>query len=249
MDFSDELHGKTLGKRPSVFSAAYWKEAAAVFTDTKMLVFAAMIIALCVAVKLLRIPLAAGLNLTLHSYVVSLGSMIYGPVMGLAVGAISDVIGCIIAPSGAYFAPFTVIEMSSSFIFALFLWKQKISLPRIFAAKFTVNFVCNIIFTSIAMKWMYAAFQMEGTYSLINLTRIVKNLVLFPLESVLIATVIGAAMPALRSLKLTDNRHNLRPQAKHYLLIAGLTFLSVALVVVYVVFLKDFIDANNIKLF
>ena len=237
-------------KPVSILTADYWRQAARSFADTRMLVVAGLIIALRVAVKLLRVPLAAGLYLTFDCYVNALGSLVYGPLMGLAAGAVSDTLGCIIAPSGPYFLPFILVEMSSSFIFALFFWRQPLRIPRILLAKFTVNLICNICLTSLFMKWDYYVFygaeEAQG-YAIINLVRIVKGLVLFPAESLLIALIFRAIMPALRSLRLVKNNGDLNPQRRHYWLIALLTLASIGLVLLYIFFLKDFVSAHNIK--
>lgn len=236
----------------SIYSKNYWYESAKVFKDTKMLVFGALIVALRVAVKLLKIPLMAGLSLTFDAYVNSLGSMVYGPLMGLLVGAVSDTLGCVIAPTGPYFLPFVLVEMSSSFIFALFFWKRDLTVFRVLSAKFTVNFICNIMLTSLFMKWSYYVFygveKAEG-YALINATRIVKNLVMFPFESVIIIIVLGAISKMLYDMKLIPRRHDLTFKKKHYIVIALLFVLSVSLILFYIFFLKDFISAHNIKLF
>lgn len=232
-------------------TCAYWREAAGLFRETRTLIFAALIIALRIAVKFFKIPLAEGLSLSFDCYVNSVGALIYGPLVALAVGAVSDTLGCIIAPSGPYFFPFIFVEMSSGFIFALFFWHKKLSLSRTIWAKFTVNFFCNIILTSLTMKWYYLwLYGPEKIYNLINLVRIVKSLVLFPLEAGLIALLFQALMPALVSLKLiassqafTDFRHS-----KVVLQIVLSLLLSVAIVLFYVFFLRDFLSANNIKL-
>ncbi len=230
-----------------ILTAAYWRQAAAMLRNTHMLVFAALIVALRVAVKFARIPVAAGVSLTLDCYVNSLGSLVYGPVVGLAVGAVSDTLGCLIAPNGPYFFPFILVEMSSSFLFGLFFWRQRITVPRILAAKFTVNLFSNIVLNSLMIKWSYTVFYgAEKAYSLINLSRIAKNLVVFPLEAAVIAIVFSAAMPALRSLGLVDREDTPRLTARHALLIAGLTVCSAALVLFYIFFLRDFIAAHNI---
>ena len=244
----------TLSARESlpICSKEYWRLAAKNFSDVRMLVFASLIIALRVAVKLLKIPLAAGLSLSFDCYVNSVGSMIYGPLVGLAVGAVSDTLGCLIFPSGPYFFPFIFVEMSSSFIFALFLWKRELTVGRVLLSKFTVNFICNIILTSIFYKWMlYVFYGLEDAqgYALINLTRIGKNLVLFPLEAVLITLILGALTPAFRSLHLLPStQEKLKIEKKHVLLIVLLTAVSVGLVLFYVFFLKDFLSAHNFKL-
>ncbi len=234
----------------SIRSAAYWKSAARSFRSTPMLVLAALTVALRVAVKFFRIPLAAGLFLSFDCYVNALGSLVYGPLMGLAVGAVSDTLGCILAPSGPYFLPFILVEMSSSFLFGLFFWQRELSLPRILTAKFTVNTVCNIVLTSLFVKWSYRVFygvEKAQGYALINGARIVKSLVLFPVEAVLIALVFRAAIPVLRSQNLLRGTPPLRPTRRDLLLAAVLFLLSVGLVLLYIFFLKDFIAAHNIQ--
>lgn len=108
----------------SVFSKEYWRLAAENFFKSKMLVFAALICALRIAVKSLRVTIVPQtLYLTFDPYVNALGSLVYGPLVGLAVGAVSDTIGALLFPSGAYF-------------FRLSLWKCQ---ARLFSDCFSGN--------------------------------------------------------------------------------------------------------------
>lgn len=136
----------------------YWRLALHNIHDTRMLAYASLIIALRVAVKAFRIPLAAGLTLGFDCYINALGSVVYGPLMGLLVGAVSDTLGCMLFPSGPYFFPFIFVEMSSGFVFGLFLWRKKLTVSRVLLTKFMVNLICNIILTSLVMKWDYYFF-------------------------------------------------------------------------------------------
>ena len=239
-------------QNPPVFSGRYWKMAVKNFSDVRMLVFAAFIIALRIAVKFLKIPIAPNLNLSLDCYVNAVGSIIYGPLVGLVVGAVSDTLGFILHPTGVYFFPFIFVEMLSSFIFALYLWKRELSVLRVMASKFTVSFICNIILTSIFTKWslyLYSGVEDAQAYALINLVRIGKNLVLFPFEAVVITLILAALTPAFRSLKLLPKtQEKLKIEPKHVILIIVLTLFSVALILLYVFFLKDFLSVHNIKI-
>lgn len=237
-------------KRVFPFWKGYWSEAVRNFTNTKMLVFAALICALRIAVKALRIPVLPGeLNISFDPYVNAIGSLVYGPLVGLAVGAVSDTIGAILFPSGAYFFPFIFVEMSSSFLFGLFLWKRKLTAPRVICAKFTVSFFCNIVLTSLVMKWNYQWLGLDKTYYFINLARIVKNLIMFPLEGILICFVLNAFLPALKQLRFaTAEQCGLKPTKRDFFLVGGLLLLSVAIVLLYVFFLKDWLAAHNVKL-
>lgn len=240
-------------QNPPIWSRAYWREAAAQLRSVNMLAIAALIVALRVAVKFLKIPLAAGLSVSLDCYVNSLGSLVYGPLMGLLVGAVSDTVGCALQGFAGYFFPFILTEILSSFIFGLFFWRRPLGAGRALAAKFTVNLICNIILTSLLMKWYYYLYfgvEKAEAYNLINMVRIVKNLVLFPVEAVLITVILSAFLPALRAMHLvpaTQKRVTLT--GKHILLVVALSLLSVGLVLFYVFFLKDFVSSHNIKLF
>ena len=238
-------------QRLRILSAAYWRLAAHAFRETRLLTFAAIILALRVAVKAVSIPLAAGLSITFDCYVNALGSLVYGPLMGLLVGALSDTLGALLFPSGPYFFPFIFVEMSSGFIFGLFFWRRPLSVNRALLSKFTVNVVCNMVLTSVTMKWYYYVFygvEKAETYAVINLVRICKNLVLFPVEAMLITLLLHALLPALRQCGFSYVRAiDLKLERKHYLMIAALLLISVAIVLVYVFWGADFIKANNIK--
>lgn len=241
-------------KYASVFEAKYWREAARQFGDARMITIAALIVALRIVVKFIKIPIAQGLSISLDAYVNSLGSVIYGPLVGLAVGLISDTLGCLLTGRMAeYFPPFALVEMMSSFLFGLFFWKRKIGISRALGAKFTVNLVCNIVLTSIFNKWMYFVFygiERAEAYNLINGVRIVKNLILFPLEATIIVVVFSSVLPILTRLKIVDKSYCFvdRPSNKKLICeILLFTALSVLLVLVYVLFLKDFITDLNIK--
>lgn len=228
----------------------YFKAAAKNFGDLRIIAIAAVIIALRVALRLVRIPIGPDIYISFDCFVNSVGSMIYGPLVALAVGAVSDTLGAILVPQGPYFFPFIFTEMSSSFIFALFLWnREHISVKRIILSRFTVNFVSNIILTSAIMKWLYyPAFFSDKVYPLFNSVRIMKNLVLFPLEGVLMAVIINALAPAFAKFGLIKKNATDKPTKKDIILVVILALLSALLVVLYIFVLAPFLEAHKITL-
>ncbi len=237
--------------RPPILSVAYWRDAAANLKDVRMVALAAMIVALRALCKMLEIPIAPGLNINVAALFNSVGAMVYGPVVGVVGAIVSDPLGYLLHPDGPYFLPFMLTDMSSSLIFGLFFWRRRLTVSRAMTAKFTVNMISNVILTSAIMKWYYLVFygvEKAEAYSLINLTRIVKNLVMFPIEAILIAVVLGALSPALYRLRMLPEKPDLKLKIRHYILLAVLTLLAIGLVVFYVVFLKDFVKEHNFKL-
>jgi ECF transporter S component (folate family) len=237
------------------YGKQYWADAAAQLKNVKILVFAALFIALRVLVKnpFFNVQVLPGLKFTLDCYVNAVGAMVCGPVVSFLSGAISDTLGCILFPMAgqAYFPPFMLVEMLSSLIFALFLWKRKITVGRVLLTKFTVNVVCNLIVNPLILRWQYYALGSEGTVAaLINGVRIGKNLILFPFEAAFIVLFISALFPLLHRVGVVP-KDQARPEFKvrHWLMIAIVTLASFALVLFYWLYLKDFISEHNFKLF
>ena len=73
---------------PNPCSKAYWRDAALELKDTRMLVFAALMIALRVALKSLGIPIAADLRINVAFFINALGAMVFGPVVAVLAAAV-----------------------------------------------------------------------------------------------------------------------------------------------------------------
>ena len=145
-----DLKTQTIYKTP--FSLAYWKDAASQLFDIRILCIAAILIALRVALKKLQIPVGGPeLQITFGFFVNALGASIFGPIVAIVAAAISDTLGCIIAPNGTYFFPFIFVEIGGSLIFALWLWRAKLSATRIILSRFFVSVCCNLILNPVGI--------------------------------------------------------------------------------------------------
>lgn len=217
------------------FSKRFWQLSALEFKNIKMLVFAAIIIAIRVVIKSLRIPIAPPLiYLGLDFMINSLGSMIYGPIMALAVGAVSDTLGAVIFPVGDYFFPFIMVEMMSGFIFGLFLYRQKLSVPRIILSRLAVVVICNFIVNPLIMTWYNKVFYL-GSYEFITIARVAKNAAMFPVECVILVLWLGALNSALYSLGYTHFKpEKMKIKAKHIIALVLALILSAAAIVGYI---------------
>lgn len=211
------------------FSRAYWHQATLELKDLRMLLFAALITAIRIALKSLRIPIMENLYITIGFLPNALGSMIYGPVLGLLTGLVSDTLGALLFPIGAYFPPFALVEMTGSLLFALFLYRAPVRIWRVAASKLSVNVLCNILMTPIILSWMQGS-----AAALYSLPRIAKNVLLLPLETVLLVLLIDAMLPFLRRLRLVpSDPDRLKLTGKHLLLLAGLFLVAAFSVFLY----------------
>ena len=185
-------------KKQTIFSGAYWAEAAKELTNVKMLVFAALMIALRVVLKSVQIPIVPNqLQVGVGFLVNALGAMTFGPVMAVIAAGISDTAGALFFPSGAYFFPFIFVEIAGSLLFALFFYKRKITLPRIILARLSVVAVCNFILNPLIMR-----IYVGESYQLITTLRVVKNVAMFPVECLLLVIFLRAMAPILKSVGL-----------------------------------------------
>ena len=179
----------------SPFSRGYWRCAAAEFRNLYAFILAALFAALRIAVKSLSIPVGESLYIGLDFFVNSVGSMIYGPLMGLLVGAVSDTVGAILFPKGPYFFPFIVVEMLSAFLFGLFLYRQKLSAGRIVLSRFAVVVLCNFVVNPLIMQWYYTV-VVGKDIAFLRWAAVLKNLCLFPAEALLLVLWLDAVSTA-----------------------------------------------------
>lgn len=209
------------------FCREYWRDAAAEFRNTRVLVFAALMIALRVATKSLQIPIGPSLNINLVQMIVNaIGAMTFGPVVAAVAAAVTDVVGYLVFPNGPYFFPFIFTEVAGSVLFALFLYRADISLRRVILCRFCVVFLVNIVLQSPIMM-LYYRMILGKEYTLINGTRIVKNLLLFPVESVLLTLLLHSVVPPLHRMKYIASRvDDLRLDRRNLLVLLELTLIS-----------------------
>ena len=197
----------TLYKTP--FSRDYWRDAAAELKDTKMLVMTALMIALRVALKPLAIPLGPQLSIQTAMLATALGAMIYGPVVAIPAAIISDTVGFMIYPTGDYFLPFVLTEIASTMFYALFLYRaEKVTPIRVMLSRFCICFFVNVVMQQFIYAWWYSYIgnpeqAREQILGIMTLSRILKNLAMFPIESVVLTLFLRFLMPVTKRAKLT----------------------------------------------
>lgn len=232
---------RTLYKTP--FSRAYWAQAAGEFRDLRMLVFAALMIAVRVMLKIPKIPLATDLSISFTFVANAFGSMVYGPVVAVPSAIVSDFLGYLVSnpDGGPYYPLFILTEAAGSVLYALFLYRAEITAPRVFLAKFSVNFLVNVILTVPVMRSYYAFRGMSTVYPLFDGLRIVKNLVMLPIEAVVLTLFLKAVVPAVKPLGyVASTVDRLKMSKRHYALLAALFMAGVCATGGYMIY-----DYNN----
>lgn len=188
----------TLYKTP--FSTAYWRAALADFKQLRILTFAALMIAACVALSYIpSIPITVGgtgTRVTWGFLARSVCGMVGGPVTALIFGFAEDTISFFINPSGTYFPGYALTTMLGTMLYALFLYRAKPTLLRIFLAKLCTN-ALNVTLGALWSSILY------GKGYLYTMTvSFWKNLILLPIQTVILYLLLGVLVPALQQMGL-----------------------------------------------
>ena len=181
------------------FFPAYWREAAGEVKKLRVLVLAALFVGLDIVVGMFFIPMPFGDNLRIYFnyFTNSMCSMICGPVLALIFGFVRDMLGFMANPSGGFFFGYTLSAMLSSFCYALFFYKARITVTRIMCCKLVINVCNNILLGSLWSAMLYS----KGYYFYL-VSSTVKNLMLLPVEIILLVLFYQLALPVLVKMKL-----------------------------------------------
>ena len=183
------------------FSAAYWRDASREVRDLRKLSFAALMIALCVVLaQIPSVPLFGGARVTWGFLARSVCAWVCGPVLGLLFAFAEDNLSFFLTGGGGYpyFPGYTLTTMLGVATYALFLYRAPLRPWRIFCAKLLTN-AQNVVLGAL---WM-AILNSNGAFSLATwyasaAGSAVKNLIMLPVQTVLLALLFAALQPALR---------------------------------------------------
>ena len=221
---------------PHPFSKAYWVQAASEFKKTKILVFAALMIALRVVLKMVSIPIGIDMRINTAFIVNAFGAAVFGPVVSIVAAAITDTLGCILFPTGVYFFPFIFVEIAGSLFYALCFYRAEISFKRIIIATFLINFGVNIVINTPLMM-LYYDMIMGKYYAPFDMVRIIKNLVEITPECIVLMFVFRATIPSVKKLGfVTGGVDKLRFTKKNITLLAVLLVIAVVTVFAFSVY-------------
>lgn len=162
-------------------------ESAQEFKDPRSVVGTALLIALSVILSItLSIRLSPTLRIQFSFLAFSILGMLYGPAMGAAAGVISDIVGYILFPTGAFFPGYTLNAALGGVFYGLFLYRGHAGLVRCILAKGLVNIVINI-----GLGTLWASMMSGKGFWLLLATRGPKNLILLPIEVIMMLVVLN----------------------------------------------------------
>lgn len=129
---------------------------------------------------------------------IALAAMLYGPVPAGIIGALSDIIGFMLAPMGAYIPGFTISMLLIGFVYGVAFYAEKQTVLRTVITQAVVSAFISVLLGSLWFVLFYgftpaAALSVRG----------IKELVMYPINVALIFGIIKAVskLPEIKKLK------------------------------------------------
>jgi ECF transporter S component (folate family) len=174
----------------SILSPSYWRSAWSEVKRLRQLTFAALICALSIVVGALYLVVGDNLRVYFTFFITAVGCAVYGPVVGVLVAAVTDTLNFLLFPSGPYFPGYLLSEIVAALIYSLFLYRKKITVLRLFGAKFLVNYLCNVL---MGCLWSQMLYGKGYLYYLVK--SLIKNSLLLPLEVMALCALFSILLP------------------------------------------------------
>ena len=116
------------------------------------------------------------IKLTFTAIPIAVAAMLYGSVPAGIIGGLTDIIGFVLAPTGAYIPGFTISMILMGFVYGAAFYNEKNTLPRILVAQTIVAVVISELLGSLWFVIFYGVPPLHALY-----VRGIKELVMFPI--------------------------------------------------------------------
>ncbi|MBQ7786039.1 MAG: folate family ECF transporter S component [Clostridia bacterium] len=144
------------------------------------------------------IEVTDSLKISLAHLALAPTAILFGPVVASIQGALSDILGFLLKPTGPYFPGFTLTALLGGLIYGLFLYKTEKKTWQIIAARLVIIVLVNIGLNTVFLTMLY------GPSRLATLPiRAFKNIIQLPVDCVLLAFVcrLVRRLPAAREYR------------------------------------------------
>lgn len=165
-----------------LFTDSY-KELKRVRTITLM----AMLAAVAVILGMFSIEIGSFIRIGFSSIPNGMTAYLFGPVAGGIFAGMLDILKFAAKPTGVFFPPLTLVTILAGVLYGCMYYKKPMTLPRVFATKFIVMLVCNVVLNTLCLSALYG----DAFVTLIGL-RAWKNLLVWPIDSVIFYTIAKA---------------------------------------------------------
>ena len=183
------------------FSKSYWQESVKSFRSVRGMVFAALMIAACIVLSHFSIKVSETLTISFSFLARALCALVYGPVGALVFGFAEDILNFFLSSKGYVFFPgYTLTTMLGCLTYALFFYRTRITVLKIFFAKLLTN-IQNVLLGALWSSILYG----KG-YLYYFGKSLVKNAVSLPVFTLMLIIVFQALLPIMRTMNLIPDQ-------------------------------------------
>lgn len=173
--------------------------------STRCLVLTALLIAVNVTLDLLGLTIKLPPNLRIgFGFLCNAAiGMLFGPVVAMVAGVGTDILGYFAGnlTMGGYFMGFTITAIVGGLFWGLWLYPRKLTIGRAIGAKVCINLFCNIVLNTLWLSMMGGE-----AMKLLLVTRIPKNLLMLPVEIIMLYYGMRMVLRFYKSVAPAQNR-------------------------------------------
>lgn len=170
--------------------------------NLKRLVIAAMLLAMQVLLSFISIPIGDMLRVSFGYIALATTGMLLGPVTAAASGALADVLGYLVKPTGPYFIGFTITGLVGGVIYGLMLYNRRPSVKRILLTKLLIDVVCNLFLNTLWLNLLYG----KAFFAVLP-ARVLKNLCQYPVDVLLLYPLLTRIDKLVPKLGIRSEHH------------------------------------------
>ncbi|HEX3078724.1 MAG TPA: folate family ECF transporter S component [Lachnospiraceae bacterium] len=162
--------------------------------NVRGLALCGLLTAMYIVMSYFNIVITDTMQIRLGFLVIAAAALYGGPMMGLTVGTLGDILSMILTggKGSSYFFGFTVSYALMGFLFGLVFHKSKVSIPRAIAGGL-VEFIISIFLNTYWLSTMFGIPYISNF-----LTRLPKSAIMFGINTVLLFVIMNAFHVAIK---------------------------------------------------
>ena len=180
----------------SPFSRAFWRDSLENARSLKTLVICALCMAMSIILGYFYIPITESLSIRFTYLATSTVGLVAGPVAALIYGAAVDLLDFMMHPGFTFFFGYTLSAMVGAFFYAIFYYRQRITILRIVLCRLCVNLIVNVV---MGAYWSNMLYGKGFIYRMT--TSFFKNIIMLPIEVIITIAFFSLLLPAFKSAR------------------------------------------------
>ena len=187
----------------SPFSRAFWRDSLENARSLKTMVICALCMAMSIILGYFYIPITESLSIRFTYLATSTVGLVAGPVAALIYGAAVDLLDFMMHPGFTFFFGYTLSAMVGAFFYAIFYYRQKITVLRILLCRLCVNLIVNV---GMGAYWSNMLYGKGFIYRVT--TSFFKNIIMLPIDVIITVAFFSLLLPAFKSARYIPAEQN-----------------------------------------